>query len=90
MFPRLRSFLATLSQPGRFDAGLDEEVRFHLEADTDHLIQTGLAPREASRCAKLRFGSITAMKDQCWRVRGLAPLNRLRQRCQQHRTDQTR
>ena len=80
MFPRLRSFLTTLSQPRRFAAALDEEVRFHLEAEADYLIQCGLAPWEAMHHAKLRFGSITAMKDQCRQARGLAAADGLRQR----------
>lgn len=75
MFPRLRSFVRTLSQPRRFDADLDEEVRFHLEAETDYLIQHGLAPWEATRHAKLHFGSIATLKDQCRRARGLAAID---------------
>ena len=35
MFPRLRSLLTTLPQRKRFEDSLDEEVRFHLDAQTE-------------------------------------------------------
>ena len=71
MFPRLRSFLATLTRREHFEDSLDEEVRFHLDAQTEDLVRTGVPPEEAARRARVRFGSIEAMKDDCRRVRGL-------------------
>ena len=35
MFARLRSFLTTLIQRERFEDSLDEEMRFHLDAQTE-------------------------------------------------------
>ena len=71
LFPRLRSFLTTLLQRERFEDSLDEEVRFHLDAQTEDLVRTGVPPGEAARRARVQFGSIEAMKDDCRRVRGL-------------------
>ena len=71
MFPRLRSFLKTLTQRERFEDSLDEEVRFHLDVQTEDLVRTGVPPEEAARRAREHFGSIEAMKDDCRRVRGL-------------------
>ena len=49
MFPRLRSFLTTLTQRKRFEDSLYEEVRFHLDAQTEDLVRTGVPPKEAAR-----------------------------------------
>ena len=71
LFPRLRSFLTTSIQRGRFEDSLDEEIRFHLDAQTENLVRTGLPPAEAASRARMQFGSIEAVKDDCRRVRGL-------------------
>ena len=78
MFPRLRSFLTTLAQRQRFEDSLDEEMRFHLDAQTEDLVRTGMPPTEAARCARVQFGSIEAMKNECLRVRGLWIADELR------------
>ena len=79
MFPRLRSFLATLILRDRFEDSLDEEVRFHLEAQTQDLVRAGVPPEKAARCARVQFGSIEAVKDDCRRVRGLRVIDELQQ-----------
>ena len=52
MLPRLRSFLTTLAQRERFEDSLDEEMRFHLDGQTEDLIRTGMPPAEAARRAR--------------------------------------
>ena len=69
MFPRLRSFLTTLIQRERFEDSLDEEIRFHLDAQTEDLVRTGVPSAEAVRRARAQFGSIEATKDDCRRAR---------------------
>ena len=71
MFARLRSFLTTLIQRERFEDSLDEEMRFHLDAQTEDLVRTGVPRAEAARRARVQFGSIEAVKNDCRRVRGL-------------------
>ena len=78
MLPRLCSFLTTLVQRERFEASLDEEMRFHLDAQTEDLVRTGMSPAEAARRARAQFGSIEAMKNACRRVRGLWIVDELR------------
>src|SRR5262245_35326911 len=60
---RARSML----RPGDAEARLDEEFRFHLETETEHLIRQGVPPAEARRRARLAFGAIhghrEAMRD---------------------------
>jgi predicted permease len=41
-----------------------DEIRSHLELDTDDLIREGLSPDEASAEARRRFGSITAARER--------------------------
>ena len=77
LFPRLRSFLTTLILRERFEDSLDDEMRFHLNAHTDELIRTGVPAAEAARLARLHFGSIDAMKEECRLVRGLRLSNNL-------------
>ena len=71
MLPRLRSFLTTLTQRQRFEDSLDEEMRFHLDAQTEDLVRTGMPPPEAGRRARAQFGNVEAMKHECRRVRGV-------------------
>ena len=79
LVPRLRSFLTTLTRRRSFEDSLDEEVRFHLDAQTEDLVRTGLPPEEAARRARERFGSIEAIKAECLWARGLWLTDELRQ-----------
>ncbi len=71
MFSRLRSFLGTLFRRERFEDALTEEVRFHLDAYTADLIRSGVPRRDATRRARIQFGSIEGVKDACRQSRGL-------------------
>ena len=55
MFSRLLSFLTAWTRRARFEDGLDEEVRFHLDACTNDLIRAGVSRREAVRRARVHF-----------------------------------
>ena len=61
MFPRLRSFVTTLVFRDRFEDSLDEEVRFHLDAQTEDLVRSGVPSAEAADRAREWFGSVVAM-----------------------------
>ena len=71
MFARLRSFLIAWTRRERFEDSLDEEVRFHLDAYAEDLVRSGVARREALRRARIHFGSVEGMKDDCRQARGL-------------------
>ena len=71
MFSRLRSFLIACARRERFEDSLDEEVRFHLDAYAEDLVRSGVPGREAVRQARIRFGSVESMKDDCRQARGL-------------------
>ena len=56
---RARSIL----QPGDAEARLDEEFRFHLETETEHLIREGVPPVEARRRALVAFGAVEGYRE---------------------------
>ena len=66
--------LRTLLRSGRAERELTEEVGFHLEMETQKLIGQGLAPDEAAREARLRFGGVAFQQEgarDAWGVRVL-------------------
>jgi putative ABC transport system permease protein len=60
---QLRRF-RSLVRRDRVEAGLDEEIRFHLEQQTEKYIRAGMTPEEARRRARVRFGGVEHMKEQ--------------------------
>ena len=71
MLARLRSFLIAWTRRERFEDSLDEEVRFHLDAYAEDLVRSGVPGREARRRARVHFGSVESVKDDCRQARGL-------------------
>lgn len=49
---------------------LDAELRFHFDYQVRDNIQSGMSEEEARRCARLEFGSIDAIKEQCGEASG--------------------
>ena len=58
----------------RADRDLDDELAFHVACETAKLAASGLAPVEARRQAMVRFGSQTAIADDCRDARGTASI----------------
>jgi putative ABC transport system permease protein len=52
-------------RPGRFDADLDEELRFHLDAQIAHNVERGLPLDEARWTAGLTLGRVDGIRDMC-------------------------
>ena len=55
---RLRSLWHGAIRPAQVDAGMADEMRFHIEMETQRLIARGLEPVEARRQAALAFGGV--------------------------------
>src|SRR6266404_3022713 len=55
----------------RFDADFDEEVAAHVALLTEDYIRRGMAPDEAHRAARVRFGGAMQIKEQQRDDRGL-------------------
>ncbi len=55
-----------------------EEMRSHLELHVEDLIRSGVPPGEAARQARLAFGNLDSVKDDCRQSRGLWLFDELR------------
>ena len=56
--------LRTIVGRGDVEAGLSEEIRFHIDQQTDKNIRRGLDPAEARRQAFVQFGGVERVKEQ--------------------------
>ena len=72
---RLRSLLAHNRQKADHDA----ELRFHIERQTAKNLSQGMSPVEAEREARLQFGSVEQVREECWEARGVSFLESLLQ-----------
>ena len=79
LLARLRSLAAALSRRRHFEADMNDEMRFHLDAQVDDLVGAGVPPAEARRRARMAFGTVDGAKDDCRQARGLQALDQLRQ-----------
>jgi len=57
---RLRFLIA-----GRSHGEVDDEVRFHLDQQTEANIRAGMSPEEARRQALIEFGGVERTREQC-------------------------
>ena len=51
---------------------LDDELRFHLERQTDKYVKSGMSQAEALRRARLEFGGLDQVKNECRAARGVS------------------
>jgi putative ABC transport system permease protein len=51
---------------------LDDELRFHLERETDKYLRSGMSQAEAVRRARLEFGGLDQVKNECREARGVS------------------
>ncbi len=63
---RVRAFL----NPGAAERELDDELRFHVEMETERLMRAGTEPAEARRLAHIHFGGVERYKEQTRDARG--------------------
>jgi hypothetical protein len=66
-----------LLQPYRVERDLDDELAFHVECETQKLVAQGIEQTDAARQARARFGSRTAVADDCRDVRGIGGVETL-------------
>ena len=71
--------LWTLLRGRAAESELDDELRFHLEQQTAKYVKSGLSEAEALRCARLQFGGLDQIKDECREVRGITFVKTLAQ-----------
>ena len=51
---------------------IDEELQFHIERQAELYIRQGMAPDEARRRARIEFGGVEQVKEECREARGWA------------------
>jgi len=68
---RLRSLFRVLTSRPNFEAGMAEELRFHIEQYTEELIRSGVPREEAARRARIEFGGLNTVEADCRHARGL-------------------
>ena len=63
--------LRSLFGKGRLDSELDEEIRFHIERQTEENVAAGMAPQAARRAALDELGGVEPIKEECRDARGV-------------------
>jgi len=71
MLSRLRTALRALLRGSRAERELDEELRYHIERQTDQNIRLGMNPEEARYAARKAFGGVEQAKERSRDVRGM-------------------
>jgi len=64
--------LQTLFRRHAAERELDDELRFHLERQIAKYLKSGMSEREATRRARLEFGGIGQVKQECRDARGIS------------------
>jgi putative ABC transport system permease protein len=72
---RLRSLLRRTT----VEAELDDELRFHFELQVEKYVKSGLPREEARRRARLEFGGLDQVKEECREARGVHLIETLAQ-----------
>src|SRR5690606_15312250 len=73
-----RSLWDGIRRRDRGEASMDDEFRLHLELRAQDLVRQGLAPEQATRQARLEFGSTEQYKDEARESRGLRRIDAIR------------
>jgi predicted permease len=71
MFSRLVDFVNALLGRSRFEREMSSELRFHMETYTEDLVRSGVPRAEAERRARLEFGGVERVREECRQSRGL-------------------
>lgn len=79
LIAQLRSFIIGLLWRKRIESSMNDEIRFHIEAYTRDLVQSGVQEDEAERRARIEFGGIDVCKERCREARGFRMLEQFAQ-----------
>ena len=69
--------LRSLMRHSAAENELDDELRFHLEQQIDKYVKSGMNQAEALRRARLEFGGLDQVKNECREARGVSLLESL-------------
>src|SRR5213596_465243 len=76
---KLRLRCRALFQKQKVDAQMDDEMRSHIEMQTQENIDSGMNPEEARYAALRQFGWVESIKDFCREQRGVSWIENLGQ-----------
>jgi putative ABC transport system permease protein len=65
LWSRLSSWWKATVRRTHMESDMDAELRFHVEAFADDLVRGGVSRREAMRRARIEFGGIERVKEEC-------------------------
>jgi predicted permease len=71
MLSKLRTRLRALLRKSEIERELDEELRYHIEQQTEQNIRLGMNPEEARRAAQKVFGGVEQAKERSRDARGV-------------------
>ncbi|AXC10205.1 protein of unknown function DUF214 [Acidisarcina polymorpha] len=71
--------LRSLFRRGVVNEELDDELRFHLEEQTAKYVRAGLSPEQAEHRARLEFGGVSQVTEDCREARGVTFVETLAQ-----------
>ena len=69
MFKRLGRRFRALAGGATLDRQMDQELQFHLDLETNRLVQQGLPPDEARTRALRTFGGVEKVREECREAR---------------------
>jgi predicted permease len=69
--------LRALTARRDFETAMGEELRFHIEEYAADLRRSGVAPEEALRRARIEFGGVETVREECREARGLGVFDEL-------------
>ena len=87
LWARFRSWTAAMLRRTRMEREMDEEMRFHIEAQATDLVGRGLSRPEALRQARLEFGWMETAKEECRDAVGVSFLDALDSGCAARRAN---
>src|SRR6266545_8034353 len=76
---KLRLRFRALFQKEKLDARMDDEMRSHIEMQTQENIDSGMKPEEARYAALRQFGWVESIKETCREQRGVSWIENLGQ-----------
>ena len=76
---RLRSWKQTLLRRSHVETDMDAELRSHIDSYAEDLVRTGIPRSEALRRARLEFGGLERVKEECRESRGISFIESLAQ-----------
>jgi predicted permease len=70
IWSRIRSSLQVFLRRSRVESEMETELRFHMEAYVEDLVRSGVPREVAMRRARVEFGGVEQVKEECRDARG--------------------